>query len=303
MQNTDAIPPSQQNCCAIVVTFHPDTLFFERLQRLCDVFKGVVVIDNGSDAVFRQQLYQKQTAALVVIQNDTNQGLAKALNQGLAYAIAQQFAWVMTFDQDTLIYPNILQMLLLQYQTARIKPLMMGCNYWHEALNRPLLNPKAGDGCIERKTLISSGTLLSLTLPPLMGYFREDYFIDSIDHEYSLRARRHGCRLVISTQVLMRHVIGQAETFERIEWLRIPEHSALRKYYITRNCLTTAAHYVQQEPLWGGRQLLRLGVEFLAIVVYERQKKQKIAAMCLGAWHALTGRLGELKNVNPEWLA
>lgn len=283
------------------MTFHPDERFYERLQRISEAFTSIVVIDNGSGEAFKQSLQLRLLPSIAVIQNTRNLGLAKALNQGLAFAIRKQFAWVCTFDQDSLIDPALLVALTNLFHQATLKPMMIGCNYWHSSLNRPLLPPLTAKPYYERKTLISSGTLISLTLPQTIGYFREDYFIDSVDHEYSLRARQHGHRLLISSQVLMHHSIGRTETYQRVRIFRIPEHSPIRKYYITRNSLTTAFHYFQYEPMWGLKQLGRLGVELLAILIYEQQKREKIAAMRLGIWHALTGKLGELTPAQQTW--
>lgn len=301
--STRTPPPSKHNCCAIVVTFQPDDGFIARLQKMLPTFSTLVVIENGSSDTFRQQLQALVSPALTIIQNTRNQGLAKALNQGLDYAIARQFDWAITFDQDSVINPSLLEVYNDIYQHAVTKPMMIGCNYWHETLNKPFLKVTTDTLYSDCKTLITSGTLLSLKLPALIGFFREDYFIDSIDHEYALRARQQGYRLIISTQVLMHHSIGQAETSKRFKLFRIPEHAALRKYYITRNSLTTALHYCRHEPSWSLKQVARLAVECLTIMIYESQKRQKLAAMRLGLWHALTGQMGELSPASTSWQA
>ncbi|MEQ1636896.1 MAG: glycosyltransferase family 2 protein [Methylococcales bacterium] len=294
------IPPSTANSCAIIVTYNPDSDFFERLQLICKQFNFVVIVDNGSEQDFQMQLQQycqKTTSTtLKRILNPANKGIAKALNQGIELANTYKFLWIITFDQDTLIYPELLPELITIYDQLTLKPVIIGCNYFHAALNRPAIIPQEQQKYVERKTLITSGTLIWSKLPELIGDFREDYFIDSVDHEYSLRVRRHGYPLWMSTQVLMRHSIGTSTTFHRPALFKIPEHSPLRKYYITRNCLTTVFSYFSQEPLWGSKQIARLSVEFLTIVLFESSKIQKIAAMGLGVLHALTGKMGELQH-------
>lgn len=293
------LPPSAANCCAIIVTYNADSQFFERLKLICEQFNFVVIIDNGSEPDFQTQLQhycQKTATTLKLIQNPRNRGIAKALNQGLEYASAQQFSWVITFDQDTLIYPTLFSELIAIYNQAPIKPVLLGSNYFHEAINKSIIIPHDRQKYVERKTLITSGTLMWLKLPEMIGKFREDYFIDSVDHEFSVRARRHGYRLWMSSRVLMRHTIGGSTTFHRHALFKIPEHNALRKYYITRNCLVTVFNYYRHEPLWCIKQLVRLAVEFLTVILYEQSKTQKIFAMGLGIFHALTGKMGELTN-------
>ncbi|NOT85875.1 MAG: glycosyltransferase [Methylococcaceae bacterium] len=294
------LPPTRANSCALIITYNADSEFFERLKRISAQFSSVVIVDNGSTQGFQRQLQQycqKTTpTTLTIIQNASNKGIATALNQGFKFALAQQSTWVISFDQDTLVYPELLPELSAIYDQNTLKPVIIGCNYFHEAFNRPAIIPQAQQKYVARKTLITSGTLILAKLPTLIGFFREDYFIDSVDHEFSLRARQHGYALWVSTKMLMRHTIGRSTTFHRPALFQIPEHSALRKYYITRNCLVTVFNYYRQEPLWCGKQLVRLTVEFLTVMFYEAAKTQKIAAMGLGTIHACTGKMGELKN-------
>lgn len=292
------LAPSSNNCCAIVITYNADVHFFERLQRICEQFSFIVIVDNHSKNAFQTQLQtfceRTLSTQLKLIQNPDNRGIAKALNQGIDDALSKQCEWVIAFDQDSLIYPELLSELTAIYHQLEPKPVILGCNYFHEALNRPAVSPLTQQSFIERKTLITSGTLIWLQLTESIGQFREDYFIDSVDHEFSLRTRQHGHSLWMSSKVLMRHTIGTAATYQRPLPFRIPEHSALRKYYITRNCLVTAFLYCRREPLWCLRQLARLNLELLTIILFEQAKLPKIAAMCLGLSHALKGKMGKL---------
>lgn len=292
-------PPNAHNCCAIIVVYFPDTAFFSRLDAWTACFQQLVLVSNGATEAFWQQFanYRAHSSAtFTLISNPHNLGIAAALNQGLNLALAQQFTWVVTFDQDTQCYPFLLQEFEHIYSNASDKPLLLGSNYWHAALNQPLMPENATGCCFERKTIISSGMLLWTGLPAIIGYFREDYFIDSVDHEFALRARRHGYRVWISSRLLMHHHIGSARTDHRCRYLRIPEHSALRKYYIFRNCLTTVFSYARQEPVWCLRQFVRLAVELLAIIGYERPKLRKLRAAFLGLSHAVRGKMGELRD-------
>ncbi len=299
-----ALPPSPDNCCAIVVSYHPDTGFLERLDRIGQQFKCVVIIDNASTLEVQNQLQaycvSKSLTNISLIQNPHNLGIASALNQGIDYALKHDFEWLITFDQDSVIEADLLAELIRLYALASDKPVLLGCNYFHSALNRAAIAPRDANTLVERTTLISSGTLIRSDLFKQVGKFRADYFIDSVDHEFSLRVRQHGFTLWSSTRVLMRHSIGNHSTSNRLKPFRIPQHSALRKYYITRNALVTAAHYARQEPLWAFKQLARLTIEFIAIILYEPAKLQKIAAMGLGISHAITGRMGELTS--PQWV-
>lgn len=291
-----------QNGCAIVVSYNAARQFFEHLMLICSQFSNIVIIDNYSDLAFQLQLqhFSKENNAISVIQNSRNLGIATALNQGVRYAKEHQFDWVMTFDQDTVVMPELLSELTTLYNQATVKPALIGCNYFHATLNRPAVSLSKFADAVERKTLITSGTLFQIQVFDAIGYFRDDYFIDSVDHEFCLRARNHGFRLLMSTKVLMRHSIGRMNTYHRPALFKIPEHSALRKYYITRNCLATVFGYLFAEPVWCVKQFFRLSLELITVIFYERDKIQKIAAMGLGFVHACSSKMGELQNA--VWL-
>lgn len=295
--------PSVDNCCAIVVSYHPDAGFFERLSRIGQQFKHILIVDNASSQSVQNQLQswrsQQSDTNFTLIQNEYNLGIASALNQGVDWAENRGFNWLITFDQDSEVEPDLFAALIHLYALASNKPVILGCNYFHSILNRAAVQTRNSDTLVERTTVITSGTLIRIELFKQIGKFRADYFIDSVDHEFSLRARQHGFHLWISSRILMRHSIGNRTTANRLKPFRIPEHSAPRKYYITRNALVTAAHYWRQEPLWAIKQLARLTVELIVIIFYEPAKIQKITAMGLAVSHAILGRMGELTQ--PRW--
>lgn len=66
---------------------------------------------------------------------------------------------------------------------------LIGGNYWNTHAQRHFLHARRALLFRERKTLITSGMLIPLSLFGKIGMFREDYFIDSVDHEFCLRAR------------------------------------------------------------------------------------------------------------------
>ena len=66
-----------------------------------------------------------------------------------------------------------------------------------------------------------------------IGYMLEDSFIDYIDVEWSLRAKKFGYKLFITSKSSMAHSIGD----KRISFFgrTISCHSPLRRYYLVRN--------------------------------------------------------------------
>ena len=40
--------PNMQNICAIVITYHPDTELYDRIERIASQVNKVIIVDNGS---------------------------------------------------------------------------------------------------------------------------------------------------------------------------------------------------------------------------------------------------------------
>lgn len=287
------IVPTTENTCAVIVTYFPDKDIFLRLQAVHKQLPSIILVDNGSDDNCLSLLRDFVGFTTIELrENNENLGLAKALNIGLGLATTRGFKWVLMLDQDTSIYDDMFNRLVKTYElSGGISPLI-GSNYWNVSKGESFLkcnNPSKG--FVHRRTVITSGTLMKLSLFKQIGEFRDDYFIDSIDHDYCLRVRKAGLEVLMSCEILMSHTIGSVDGGHR--WLAF-DHSPVRKYYIVRNTLVTVKQYFWREPTWCLRQLVRLMVEFASIVFFEGDKRKKIMAYFKGALDAVKNRMGPL---------
>jgi rhamnosyltransferase len=109
-----------------------------------------------------------------------------------------------------------------------------------------------------------------------IGGFREDYFIDQVDHEFCLRARAHGHQVVISRKPVMAHSVGESGGVW-MPWLGVlPNHPPVRKYYIARNTVVTVKGYWRREPQWCLRRLARLLLGLGGMFFLEKQGFAKV---------------------------
>jgi len=284
--------PDASRSCAVVVLFHPDHGLRERLKQIFNQFAKVVLVDNtpgGSPS-------REWPDAAHVIRNDRNLGVAVALNQGIDFALANNFEWLATFDQDSELLSGYLEKVISVATRSSPCPVLVGCNYLNADRGRAAyaVSSDAVD-VMSRPTLITSGTFMPAEFARGIGGFREDYFIDSVDHEFCLRARRYGAAILMTAQPYMRHRMGVAgvgigRTFSL-------QHSPLRRYYIVRNTLATVRKNAWRHPLWSLRQLGRLAAEGAAIVAFESGKGPKLRAYLRGLWHGIIGRSGPHPHV------
>lgn len=294
---------TRSNTCAIFVTFNPDADFSKHLSQVLSQFPFAIIVDNASQSSAVEMLRCLANNPRVILEvNPSNLGIARALNQGVEIALLKQFSWVVTFDQDTCIGDDFFETIFKIYEITRGTQVMIGGNYWNTSTQRDFVPNTASERLFrERKTLITSGTLMPLSLFDKIGMFREDYFIDSVDHEFSLRARASGYRMLITCRPLMKHSIGSSSSrISRSRLLLSFHHSAKRKYFIARNTVFTAKSYFLQEPAWCLRQAWRLLSDLASIVLLEENKQKKIVAFMVGISHGIKGKMGPIEETWPN---
>lgn len=290
----DSTPlPSSTNVCAVVVAYYPDEEFEARLQTILPQVARLVVVDNTPKAIaLSPNIVAVWGERLHCIANHANRGVAAALNQGLEYALQQGLPWLLTLDQDTQCYPDMVGILGGTYESSQPRPAVVGSNYF-DPLNRRLKVPADDEAeSLEQKTVITSGSLVNACVAGLVNGFREDYFIDQLDHEFCLRVRAHGYRVVISRRPAMVHSVGRPGGV-RLPFLgRLPNHPPVRKYYIARNTVVTVAEYWRKEPAWCLRRLTRLLLGLGEMALMEEEGLRKVCAFVGGIADGLKGRMG-----------
>ena len=288
-----------ENVCAVVVAYFPDKDFEARLQTILPQVARLVIVDNTPDAIpLSPEIISAWGERLHCIANNNNNGVASALNQGLEYASQRGYPWVLTLDQDTQCYPDMVTILGKAYEDCSPSPAVIGSNYL-DPRSRKLKVPSQGNECLEQKTVITSGSLVNVHIAFLIGGFREDYFIDQVDHEFCLRVRAHGHRVTISREPVMAHSVGRPGGVD-VPFLGIlPNHPPLRKYYIARNTVVTISAYWRQEPDWCLRRLVRLLLGLLLMSTLEKQRFVKVRAFIAGMMDGVRQRMGSCER---RWL-
>jgi rhamnosyltransferase len=279
--------PNADNTALVFVTYYPDAQVKSAVEMAAAQFAQVIVVDNTPDPEPVRQLVQGLGVNL--LSNGVNAGLGQALNQGCHAAIAAQFDWVVTLDQDSLIQTDFLQSQVSCWASVAVKPFMLGCNFLNRSEGATSPRFPVGRSYRECKTVITAGTLMHLEVWRELGGFREDFFIDSLDHELCLRARSKGFRVARNGEILMSHSIGSGKQLR--SWLPF-EHSARRKYTSTRNSVRTIMEYGWREPGWAFKKSAGILYEAISVLLLESHKAEKLKAMGVGLADGLRNRLG-----------
>jgi rhamnosyltransferase len=287
-----------ENCWGVIVTFFPNTDFEKNIELIHQQIQNIVIVDNSAEQNVHKRLEViAKTYNTTLIKNDKNLGIAEALNQGVEHVQLTSAEWLFCFDQDSQIRPDYFDIMCRSASSQTSRFFLLGCNYIDARSNRPRIPLcKLSDRfeLVERKTVITSGMLIPMPLIDSIGVFRADYFIDSVDHEYCLRARKYKYPVLMTREVGMSHLIGVNEPGSNRFTSLVPRHNSTRKYYMTRNALLTVKEYWPTEKMWGLKQFVRIIVETCAVILFEGDKRKKLGAMRKGLCDALKQQSGAL---------
>jgi rhamnosyltransferase len=253
----------------------------------------IVVVDNGSSIETETLLRElEENRVCKVIRNHQNLGIAVALNLGIQHAIETGCDWIATFDQDSRVSNGFILEMLKTYQQvphpekiALIAPTYVD----RESGVQGTLASDARKGVL---TTMTSGSLMPASVVQGFGRFDESLYMDYVDTEFCLRVRRKGMTILQSPAVLF-HSLGRT-TYHYLFGRRFAttNHSAERRYYITRNRLRLLMRYGTDWP-WAWRECKAIISETIKIALIEDNKMKKMRAIVNGTADALRCRLGK----------
>jgi rhamnosyltransferase len=286
--------------CAIIITYHPSLQMIENLSEVLNQAHGLVVVDNGSSATEISTLRKtSQAYGFHLIENRENLGIAEALNQGVRWAKSEGYPWVILFDQDSKLTAGFIAQMFATWEShadcARVGSVHP--RYVNSETGVEPMVFRAKDG--GPFTSMTSGALMPAWIFDKIGYFASEYFIDLVDCEFSLRIRSAGYLINDSRQAVLLHTAGNPKRISFLGFSYGPSnHSAMRRYYMSRNRIVVYRKYFFIFPRWVFHSLyydfLR---ETVKCFLSEKNRMPKLRSFLLGTWDGLTGRMGKREDV------
>lgn len=278
---------------AVVVLYNPDAKILENINSYIDYVDVVYAVDNSSV----DNSVNLQSDKIVYIPNMDNKGIAYALNVGAKRAIEDGYEWLLTMDQDSTFQNDgvdKLKSFLIeskngenQYDYKKIGLIT--------PFHRTLFND---DVCLEGidspAVVMTSGNIISLSAYQKIGGFKDWMFIDAVDFDYCLNLRDHGFDIWRLPQVELKHNLGDVvfKTFRGKRYYGL-NHSPTRRYYIVRNRHYFCDMYEDRFPDFCNAERLSTRVEVKGILLCEKNKMRKLAAMFKGYLDYKSGVKGE----------
>ena len=287
--------------CAVMVTYNPDSSLEQNIRALLPHVDKLIVVDNGSEPHARWDIRELASACdFDCIWIRENMGLAAALNSGIRQALeSADYTWIATFDHDTHVLPGFRDAMLKAFLACpyRARVGLIGPHHVlipgdASAIDVP---GEASPAFREITVAMQSGSFLSTEALRKVGLLDETFFIDYVDFEYCLRLRKRGFRIVEATNAILGHRLGEPSQHTFLgKTTMVYSHSPVRRYYAARNRLRMYPRYLFSDPAWICHDAWSWFKEVMKLLLFEQDRKQKLAYSARGVWDALRGRSGGL---------
>lgn len=234
---------------------------------------------------------ESQVDKVIVVDNtDNNEGIACALNKAFEQAEADGCDYLITFDQDSIAPDGLVKRLLDDIagieNVGQIGPAHSKAQF-------------SSEGVVDAEQIITSGSLTSVSAWRVAGGFRNDFFIDCVDIEFSLRLRKSNYKVLLDTGVLLNHELGYGFMGWNIfgkKRLGFFDHTPIRWYYIVRNSLYLNKEYRKDFPEMVSEQLRTLFRSVFRMLVNGSGRSERLEMVLKGISDYRKGVTGELKQ-------
>lgn len=274
----------------IVILYYPNINIEENIASYIDSLDKLIIWNNtpkeasGSCVTIKSSWEDK----IILMGLGKNVGIGKALNEGVRYASENNYTFLLTMDQDSCFVKDDFDRYLDIIKKANIKSIFSP-NYvihgkeWYTSMS----------DFIEVETTMTSGSIYPVYLFSEIGSFRDDFFIDAIDTEFSLRAKKFGITTRVIPNTYLIHGAGYQKTKYKFLWKTFfpNEYSPVRSYYIVRNGIITKHLYPWAN--WKGFLYYWFYKRLFFVICYEDNKFAKIKGLLYGFYHGMIGKTGE----------
>lgn len=273
---------------AVVILFNPDKSVWDNINSYIDYVEVLYVIDNSTvcNSLLNEKIFALPHAKL--LHSGSNIGIAKSLNLALEHCSKDKHMWLMTMDQDTAFNAGDMPLFLETFY---------GLLAQNVALFSPFHNAKGIQENIfplyvEKEYVMTSANIVNVKIAKKIGGYREDFFIDEIDHDFCFRLRDAGYRILQNTSLAVSHQLGEMHPNYRHIRLYRPS----RLYYMVRNYL-----YLKKEHQDSHQDFFKQRDKYLRVFMFKQirygeNRMQNILMILKGMMDYGFNKIGKLNN-------
>jgi rhamnosyltransferase len=285
----------RQDIAAVVVLYNPGPDVLDNITSYAAQVGRVIAIDNSEPP--SEELAQSLTRVGVdYLPMNRNAGIATALNKGCRRALKLGYSWALTMDQDSEAPECFVSGLATCIDGPAAERVLIACPEWEQIGGLPA---ERVDECVDLDFVLTSGSLLRLSGFDALNGFRDDLFIDEVDHEFCLRARHEGWRIVRRRDVVLRHRMG---TLRRVTFPipnYIQDYAPVRYYYQVRNRNEVKRVWAKEFPGWLAHVRSGRGKKIAKLLLSEPRRLAKLAMMLRGWMDYRAHRFGRYEDLHP----
>lgn len=284
---------------AIIVSYNPDSNLFDSINLLLNQVEKVIIVDNGSKEKYVKYIKSINEDKIEIILNKENLGIATALNIGVRKALENGYEWILTMDQDSKASPDMVKKMFNVYNSInreeRKDILSIFPNFVDERIQS--IEENSNMNSYEYVDAdITSGNLLRKEVFEKVGFFDDSLFIDLVDTDFCMRLNEKGIKMIKIRDAVLYHSLGESKTIKGILGsFNTSNHSALRRYYMTRNRFYIWEKYKDLNSFTLNRDKKLFKKEFVKIILGEKDKVNKIKMVLRGYKDYKKGIKGKLK--------
>ena len=284
---------------AIIVSYNPDSNLFDSINLLLNQVEKVIIVDNGSKEKYVKYIKSINEDKIEIILNKENLGVATALNIGVRKALENGYEWILTMDQDSKASPDMVKKMFNVYNSInreeRKDILSIFPNFVDERIQS--IEENSNMNSYEYVDAdITSGNLLRKEVFEKVGFFDDSLFIDLVDTDFCMRLNEKGIKMIKIRDAVLYHSLGESKTIKGILGsFNTSNHSALRRYYMTRNRFYIWEKYKGLNSFTLNRDKKLFKKEFVKIILDEKDKVNKIKLVLRGYKDYKKGIKGKLK--------
>ena len=220
--------------------------FSEKDVEHCNYFDAPILIVDNNEVV--NNSYAGLEQLVRVIKNHNVNLIAGALNLGLKFAFSHGFEYVILLDHDSYMYDLDVSGYIEKSNDALVQ---LRTN-WDNTSNSYM-------------SYFTAGTILSKNIWLKLGSFDESFGIDSVDLEYSLRAKKHGVTFIKSETRYLYHELGN--NADKQGFFATPNYPLWRYRFQLINTIKIIYRYPTE--LLVLRLIFRRAIYFLKIIILE----------------------------------
>ncbi|MBO4901312.1 MAG: glycosyltransferase [Lachnospiraceae bacterium] len=228
---------------AVVVLYNPTITDYQNLKDYSNIVDRTIIIDNSSDDHLSliQQYVVFGKGKVIYEHYPENIGLCEGMNRGIRRLKEEGCSWVLTMDQDSHFRNSIVYIFRKYVNTNDCHDIAIIAPQYEYDRNKKR-KKKANR---EIKWSMLSGNYVNTEVFLRIGGFKKEFFVDGLDIEYCLRARKMGYRIIESNEAVLIH--SPASTREiRILGKTVFKYgiaSSKRYYYQARACAWIVKRY------------------------------------------------------------